>query len=207
MREVLAVARAHGRLALAVAGEVARVRAVDGEGGDDLAQGGREAAQREVARRAPPLLDDVDPAELADLLDLDRPMSEMVKLAAERKGTDVRDVMVVVLDRPRHQDTIDEIREAGARVRLIADGDVAAAMLAVSENSPVDLLWGVGGTPEGVISACALKCMGGQLVGRLWPRDDAERQAALDGGYDLDKQLTVDDLVSEISRAQRGHVA
>jgi fructose-1,6-bisphosphatase II len=133
--------------------------------------------------------------EIADLLDLDRPVAETIKLVAERKGVDVRDVMVVVLDRPRHQDGIRAIREAGARVRLISDGDVSAAMLAVSERSPVDLLWGVGGTPEGVISACALKCMGGQLVGRLWPRDDGERQAALDGGYDLEQQLTVDDLV------------
>jgi fructose-1,6-bisphosphatase II len=134
--------------------------------------------------------------ELADLLDLDRPMSETVKLAAERKGTDVRDVMVVVLDRPRHQDTIDEIREAGARVRLILDGDVAAALLAATDATAVDMLWGIGGTPEGVISAAALKCIGGQLLGRLWPRDDDERQAALDAGYDLEKVLTVDDLVS-----------
>ena len=134
--------------------------------------------------------------ELADLLDLDRPMSEMVKLAAERKGTDVRDVMVVVLDRPRHQDTIDEIREAGARVRLILDGDVAAALLAATDATAVDMLWGIGGTPEGVISAAALKCIGGQLLGRLWPRDDDERRAALDAGYDLEKVLTVDDLVS-----------
>jgi fructose-1,6-bisphosphatase II len=133
--------------------------------------------------------------ELADLLDLDRPMSETVKLAAERKGTDVRDVMVVVLDRPRHQDTIDEIREAGARVRLILDGDVAAALLAATDATAVDMLWGIGGTPEGVISAAALKCIGGQLLGRLWPRDDDERQAALDAGYDLEKVLTVDDLV------------
>jgi fructose-1,6-bisphosphatase II len=134
--------------------------------------------------------------ELADLLDLDRPMSETVKLAAERKGTDVRDVMVVVLDRPRHQDTIDEIREAGARVRLILDGDVAAALLAATDATAVDMLWGIGGTPEGVISAAALKCIGGQLLGRLWPRDDDERQAALDAGYDLEKVLTVDDLVN-----------
>src|SRR3712207_1398304 len=133
--------------------------------------------------------------EIADCLDLDRPLGETIRLIAERKGIDVGDVMVVVLDRPRHEDGIREIREAGARIRLISDGDVSAAMLAVSERSPVDLLWGVGGTPEGVISACALKCMGGQLVGRLWPRDDAERQAALDGGYDLERQLTVDDLV------------
>ena len=134
--------------------------------------------------------------ELADLLDLDRPMSETVKLAAERKGTDVRDVMVVVLDRPRHQDTIDEIREAGARVRLILDGDVAAALLAATDATAVDMLWGIGGTPEGVISAAALKCIGGQLLGRLWPRDDDERQTALDAGYDLEKVLTVDDLGS-----------
>ncbi|HEV3000256.1 MAG TPA: class II fructose-bisphosphatase [Solirubrobacteraceae bacterium] len=133
--------------------------------------------------------------EIADCLDLDRPLGDTLRLVAERKACDIRDVMVVVLDRPRHEDGIREIREAGARVRLISDGDVSAAMLAVSENSPVDLLWGVGGTPEGVISACALKCMGGQLVGRLWPRDEDERRAALEAGYDLDRQLTVDDLV------------
>jgi fructose-1,6-bisphosphatase II len=133
--------------------------------------------------------------EVADVLDLDRPLAETLQLVADRKSGDIRDVMVVVLDRERHQDGIREIREAGARVRLISDGDVSAAMLAVSPNSPVDLLWGVGGTPEGVISACALKCMGGQLVGRLWPRDDEERSAALAGGYDLEQQLTVDDLV------------
>jgi fructose-1,6-bisphosphatase II len=133
--------------------------------------------------------------EVADLLDLDRPMSETVELVAERKGTDVRDVMVVVLDRPRHQDVIDEIRGAGARVRLILDGDVAAALLAATDTTAVDLLWGIGGTPEGVISAAALKCIGGQLLGRLWPRDDEESQAAIDAGYDLEKVLTVDDLV------------
>jgi fructose-1,6-bisphosphatase II len=104
-------------------------------------------------------------------------------------------VIVVVLDRPRHGEGIEAIREAGARVRLISDGDVSAALLAVSDRSPVDLLWGIGGTPEGVISAAAIKCLGGQLVGRLWPRDDAERQAALDAGYDLERQLTVDDLI------------
>jgi fructose-1,6-bisphosphatase II len=102
---------------------------------------------------------------------------------------------VVILDRPRHQDVINEIREAGARVRLILDGDVAASLLAATDATAVDLLWGIGGTPEGVISAAALKCIGGQLLGRLWPRDDDERQAALDAGYDLEKVLTVDDLV------------
>src|SRR5919199_4984675 len=93
---------------------------------------------------------------VADLLDLDRPLGETVELVAERKGTDVRDVMVVVLDRPRHEEGIAAIREAGARVRLIPDGDVSGALLAVMDDTPVDLLWGIGGTPEGVISAAAI---------------------------------------------------
>jgi fructose-1,6-bisphosphatase II len=134
--------------------------------------------------------------DIADLLDLDRPLPETLALVAERKGIDIRDVMVVMLDRERHHAAMREIREAGARVRLILDGDVSAALLAVSENSPVDLLWGIGGTPEGVISAAAIKCTGGQLLGRLWPRDDAERQAALDAGYDLKRVLDCDDLVA-----------
>jgi len=133
--------------------------------------------------------------EIADLLDLDRPIAETLGLVAERKNIDVRDVNVVVLDRPRHEDGIRAIRDAGSRVRLILDGDVSAALLAVSERSPVDLLWGVGGTPEGVISAAAIKCMGGGLIGKLWPRDEGERKAALTAGYDLDRQLTQDDLV------------
>src|SRR6478672_6439272 len=131
--------------------------------------------------------------EIADLLDLDRPLPETLKLIAERKGGSIGDVSVVVLDRPRHEETIREIREAGARIRLISDGDVSAALLAVSERSPVDLLWGIGGTPEGVLSAAALKSMGGQLLGRLWPRNDEERGAAIDAGYDLDRILTADD--------------
>jgi fructose-1,6-bisphosphatase II len=134
--------------------------------------------------------------QIADLLDLDRPLGETVRLVAERKGSAVNDVMVVVLDRPRHEDGIRAIREAGARVRLIPHGDVSAALLAVSEDRPVDLLWGIGGTPEGVISAAALKCIGGQLLGRLWPRDDAERQAATDAGYELDRVLDCDTLVA-----------
>jgi fructose-1,6-bisphosphatase II len=134
--------------------------------------------------------------DIADLLDLDRPLPETLELIARRRGTDIRDVMVVMLDRPRHTDAIRQVREAGARVRLILDGDVSAAMLAVSDNSPVDLLWGIGGTPEGVISAAAIKCIGGQLLGRLWPRDDAERQAAIDAGYDVTRVLDRDDLVS-----------
>ncbi len=134
--------------------------------------------------------------EIADLLDLERPLGETVRLVAERKGTDVNDVMVVCLDRPRHEEGIRAIREAGARVRLIPHGDVSAALLAVSDDRPVDLLWGIGGTPEGVISAAALKCTGGELLGRLWPRDDEERAAAVDAGYDLDRVLSSDDLVS-----------
>jgi fructose-1,6-bisphosphatase II len=134
--------------------------------------------------------------EIADLLDLDRPLQETVELVAKRKGTDVGDVMVVVLDRPRHEQGITAIRQAGARVRLISHGDVSAALLAVTERSPVDLLWGIGGTPEGVISAAAIKCLGGQLLGRLWPRDDSEREAALEAGYDLERVLDRDDLIA-----------
>ncbi|MBU3674914.1 MAG: class II fructose-bisphosphatase [Solirubrobacteraceae bacterium] len=134
--------------------------------------------------------------EIADLLDLDTPIGELCAKVAERKGTSIGDVTVVVLDRDRHEEGIEAIRESGARVRLISDGDVSAALLAVSERSPVDLLWGVGGTPEGVISAAAIKSIGGGLVGRLWPRNDEERQAAIDAGYDLERQLTQDDLVA-----------
>ena len=135
-------------------------------------------------------------AAIADLLDLDRPLGETVGLIAERKGTDVNDVMVVVLDRPRHEAGIAAIRDAGARVRLITDGDVSAALLAVTDDAPVDLLWGIGGTPEGVISAAAIKCIGGRLLGRLWPRNDDERSAAVAAGYDLARVLDQDDLVT-----------
>jgi fructose-1,6-bisphosphatase II len=134
--------------------------------------------------------------EIADLLDLDRPLTETLALVAKRKQIDIRDVMVVMLDRERHQDAMRQVREAGARVRLIMDGDVSAAMLAVSDNSPVDLLWGIGGTPEGVITAAAIKCIGGQLLGRLWPRNGEERSAAVSAGYDLSRILTCDDLVA-----------
>ncbi len=134
--------------------------------------------------------------EIADLLDLDRSLPETCKLVAERKGIDIRDVMVVMLDRERHHEAMREVREAGARVRLITDGDVAGAMLAVSDDTPVDLLWGIGGTPEGVISAAAIKCIGGELVGRLYPRNDEERSEAESSGYDLAQILTCDDLVA-----------
>ncbi len=131
----------------------------------------------------------------ADLLDLDRPLEKTVELLAERKGTDVNDVMAVVLDRPRHEEGIAAIRGAGARVQLITDGDVSGALNAVAPDRAADFLWGIGGTPEGVISAAAVKCIGGALVGRLHPRDDAERRAAEDAGYDIGRVLTHDDLV------------
>ena len=132
---------------------------------------------------------------LVDLLDFDRPLGKTVELIAERRGVEVRDVMVVVLDRPRHEEGIKAIREAGARVRLITDGDVAGALLAAAPDRPVDLLWGIGGTPEGVITAAALKCYGGGMIGRLRPQGDDERQKAEAAGYDVDKVMTHDDLV------------
>jgi fructose-1,6-bisphosphatase II len=135
-------------------------------------------------------------AEIADLLDLDRPIGETLTLIAKRKGIPVADVMVVMLDRPRHGEALTAIHAAGARVRLISDGDVSAALLACGEGGPVDVLWGIGGTPEGVLSAAAIKCIGGQLLGRLWPRDDGERQAAIDAGYDLERVLDCEDLVA-----------
>jgi len=134
--------------------------------------------------------------EIADLLDLDRPLKETLELVARQKGASIGDVMVVILERPRHVDAIAEIREAGARVRLIPDGDVSAALLAVTARSPVDLLWGIGGTPEGVLSAAGIKSIGGRILGRLWPRDDDERRAAIDAGYDLDEILDTDRLVA-----------
>ncbi len=128
-------------------------------------------------------------------IDITRPVAENLEAVAKAKGTSVRDVTAVILDRPRHTEIIGEIREAGARIRLITDGDVAGAIATAWPESGVDILFGVGGTPEGVIAAAALKSMGGEIQGRLWPRDDSERSAALDAGYDLDKVLTTDDLV------------
>jgi len=135
-------------------------------------------------------------SDVADVLSLDDPLEEVIARVAERKGKAIGDVTIIILDRPRHEQAIAEIRAAGARVRLISDGDVSAALFAVSAEGGVDLLWGIGGTPEGVLSAAAIKCLGGQLLGRLWPRDEAERRAALDAGYDLDEVLGVDRLVS-----------
>src|SRR3954462_5529500 len=133
--------------------------------------------------------------DIADLLDLDRPLTKTIELVAERREVELGDIMIVSLERPRHEETLQAVRDLGARVRLIQHGDVSASMLAVSDRSPVALLWGIGGTAGGVISAAAIKSLGGGLVGKLWPRDDEEREAAIAEGYDLDRQLTQDDLV------------
>ena len=136
--------------------------------------------------------------EAAEVVDIRYPVAENIHQVAKAKGTSPSDVTVVVLDRPRHQALADEIRATGARIKFIVDGDVAGAISAARPDSGVDLLLGIGGTPEGIIAACAMKCMGGVIQGRLWPQDDAERQQALDAGHDLDPDhvLTTDDLVN-----------
>jgi fructose-1,6-bisphosphatase II len=133
--------------------------------------------------------------EAADAIDIDAPPAENVRRVAAAKGCRAGDVSVVVLDRPRHEQLIAELREVGARVQLIPDGDVAPAIAASQGGAGVDILMGVGGTPEGVIAACAVKSFGGALQGKLWPRDDGERQALVDAGLDPDRVLTTDDLV------------
>jgi fructose-1,6-bisphosphatase II len=134
-------------------------------------------------------------APAADVIDLDAPVKHNLHAVAKALGEDVDDITAVILDRDRHEGIIRECREAGARIRLIPDGDVAGAISAAWPESGSDILLGIGGTPEGVIAACALKCMGGSILGRLWPRNDDERRAALDAGYDLGRVLTIDDLV------------
>jgi fructose-1,6-bisphosphatase II len=135
-------------------------------------------------------------AEAADLVDIRYPISENVHQVAKAKGSAPGDVTVVLLDRPRHQEMVEEIRATGARIKFITDGDVAGAIMAARPDTGVDLMLGVGGTPEGIIAACAMKCMGGVIQGRLWPTDDDERQRAVDAGHDLDAVLTTDDLVT-----------
>jgi fructose-1,6-bisphosphatase II len=134
--------------------------------------------------------------EAADVIDLDAPVAANLQAVAKALGEDVDDVTAVILDRDRHTDIIKECREAGARIRLIPDGDVAGAISTAWPESGANVLFGIGGTPEGVIAACALKCLGGAIQGRLWPRNDEERTAARDAGYDLDRVLTTEDLVS-----------
>jgi fructose-1,6-bisphosphatase II len=131
----------------------------------------------------------------ADAIDIDATPSENLERVAEAKGVAVNDLTVVVLERERHDDLIAELRDAGARVNLIRDGDVAPAIAAAQPGTGVDMLMGIGGTPEGVISAAAIKSLGGAMQGKLWPRNDEERQALLDGGYEIDRALTADDLV------------
>src|SRR4051794_40376959 len=131
-----------------------------------------------------------------DAIDITRSATENVQRVAEAKGCTVRDLTVVVLERERHEALIAELRDAGAKVNLIRDGDVAPAIAASQPSTGVDLLMGIGGTPEGVISAAALKCVGGGIQARLWPRNAVERQKLLDAGYDVERVLRTDDLVS-----------
>lgn len=136
--------------------------------------------------------------EAADVVDIRNPVAENIHQVAKAKGLSVSDVTVVILDRPRHAGLVEEIRATGARIKYIADGDVAGAIMAARPDTGIDLLLGIGGTPEGIIAACAMKCTGGVIQGRLWPHDDDERQRALDAGHNLDPDfvLGTDDLVT-----------
>jgi fructose-1,6-bisphosphatase II len=133
--------------------------------------------------------------EAAGAIDIEAPPAANVRAVADARGVSPSEVSVVVLDRPRHEELLAELREVGAKVLLIPDGDVAPAIAAAQPGTGVDLLMGIGGTPEGVLSAAALKCVGGAMQGKLWPRNDEERQSLIDDGYDLDRVLTTDDLV------------
>jgi fructose-1,6-bisphosphatase II len=136
--------------------------------------------------------------EAADVVDIRLPVKENIARVAKAKAKSAHDVTVVLLDRPRHRHLVQDIRETGARIKYITDGDVAGAIMAARPDTGVDLLLGIGGTPEGIIAACAMKCLGGTIQGRLWPQDDDERQRALDAGHNLDADfvLGTDDLVT-----------
>ncbi|WP_028639159.1 class II fructose-bisphosphatase [Nocardioides sp. URHA0032] len=136
--------------------------------------------------------------EAAGVVDIRYPVAENIQQVAKAKGKRPTDVTVVLLDRPRHAQLVDEIRATGAMIKFITDGDVAGAIMAARPETGIDLLLGVGGTPEGIITACAMKSLGGTIQGRLWPLDDEERQKALDAGHDLDPDnvLTTDELVT-----------
>ncbi|NEE34615.1 fructose-bisphosphatase class II, partial [Streptomyces sp. SID7982] len=121
--------------------------------------------------------------EAADFVDINAPVAVNIRRVARAKNSTPEDVTVVILDRPRHAGIVKEIRETGARIKFISDGDVAGSIMAAREGTGVDLLMGIGGTPEGIISACAIKCLGGVIQGKLWPKDEAERQKALDAGH------------------------
>jgi fructose-1,6-bisphosphatase II len=131
----------------------------------------------------------------ADVIDIEASPTENVRRVAEVKGMEPNEVTVVVLERERHDELIAELRDAGARVNLIRDGDVAPSIASAQPFTGVDMLMGIGGTPEGVISAAAIKCLGGAMQGKLWPRNEDERQRLLDAGFEIDKVLTQDDLV------------
>jgi len=134
--------------------------------------------------------------EAAGSIDINKSPTDNLQAVARAKGEDVRDITAVILDRDRHADLIAEVRESGARIRLIPDGDVAGAISTAWPASGADILFGIGGTPEGVITAAALKSMGGEMQGKLWPRNDQERQASIEQGYDLSRVLDQDDLVN-----------
>lgn len=134
--------------------------------------------------------------EAADVIDITAPIAENIRRVAKAKHSDVSDVNVCILDRPRHEQIVQEVRQAGARIHFISDGDVAGAISAARPTSGVDMLVGIGGTPEGIIAAAALKCVGGAIQGRLWPKDDEEREKAIGAGHDLSRVLTTNDLVS-----------
>ena len=128
-------------------------------------------------------------------IDITASPSQNLRWIAKAKGESVRDLTVAILDRDRHGDLIGEVRASGARIRLLSDGDIFGAIATAWPDAGIDVLFGIGGTPEGVTAAAALKCMGGEIQGRLWPRNETERQAAVDAGYDLSAILTTDDLV------------
>jgi fructose-1,6-bisphosphatase II len=132
----------------------------------------------------------------ADVVDITVPVPENLDRIAKATRRSVNDLTVCILDRPRHDELVREVREAGARIKFISDGDVAGAIMAAREDTGVDALMGIGGTPEGIITACAVKCLGGTIQGRLWPRDEAERERAIAAGHDLDRVLHTDDLVT-----------
>ena len=135
-------------------------------------------------------------AAAADVVDINAPIADNLAKIAKAKSERIEDLTVIILDRPRHEGLVTDIRRAGARIKFITDGDVAGAVMAAREGTGIDLLVGIGGTPEGVITACAMKCMGGTIQGKLWPKDAEERQRALDAGHDLDRVLLTDDLVT-----------
>ncbi|GAB4046741.1 class II fructose-bisphosphatase [Catellatospora paridis] len=135
-------------------------------------------------------------AEAADVIDITAGWTENLRRIAKAKRVRVSDLTVCILDRPRHADLIREVRDAGARINFISDGDIAGAIYAARDQSDVDVLMGIGGTPEGITAACALKCLGGAMQARLWPQDAAERERAVAAGHDLDRVLTTDDLVT-----------